>query len=243
MVVGQAEFRFVKGVPMRGSALIICAITLAACEPAQETASGVGFDRFGGLPATEVTPGSLDTGLVISGERSGANPDDLARASEAPGTRLTAAEAVAADTLVALDTQSATPAPDLNNPGISDEQNFEAVSNRQTIESDRERLERQRQQYTVIEPTALPRRPSGGANIVAFALGTSHAVGTKVYSRGLTASASRAEGRCARYISPDIAQVEFLEAGGPERDRLGLDPDGDGFACGWDPSPFRRGRG
>ncbi|NDH39999.1 MAG: hypothetical protein EBY45_06195 [Gammaproteobacteria bacterium] len=25
----------------------------------------------------------------------------------------------------------------------------------------------------------------------------------------------------------------------PERDPMGLDPDGDGFACGWDPEPFR----
>jgi hypothetical protein len=30
-----------------------------------------------------------------------------------------------------------------------------------------------------------------------------------------------------------------LANGGPERDKEGLDPDGDGFACGWDPRPFR----
>jgi hypothetical protein len=33
-----------------------------------------------------------------------------------------------------------------------------------------------------------------------------------------------------------------LSNGGPERDRLGLDPDGDGFACYWDPTPFRLAR-
>ena len=27
-----------------------------------------------------------------------------------------------------------------------------------------------------------------------------------------------------------------------ERDRMGLDPDGDGFACAWDPAPFRLAR-
>ena len=37
----------------------------------------------------------------------------------------------------------------------------------------------------------------------------------------------------------DQAQSAFLDSGGPEKDRKGLDPDGDGFACGWDPTPFR----
>ena len=39
---------------------------------------------------------------------------------------------------------------------------------------------------------------------------------------------------------PKPQQIKaFLEAGGPKRDRKGLDPDGDGFACAWDPRPFR----
>jgi hypothetical protein len=37
-----------------------------------------------------------------------------------------------------------------------------------------------------------------------------------------------------------MAQIAFLERGGPKRDTLGLDPDGDGFACYWDPAPFRK---
>ena len=44
---------------------------------------------------------------------------------------------------------------------------------------------------------------------------------------------------CADYRTPDEAQRDFLTRGGPERDSRGLDPDGDGFACGWDPAPFR----
>ncbi len=32
-------------------------------------------------------------------------------------------------------------------------------------------------------------------------------------------------------------------AGGPERDQFGIDPDGDGYACRWDPSPFRKAVG
>jgi hypothetical protein len=46
-------------------------------------------------------------------------------------------------------------------------------------------------------------------------------------------------GGCDRYRSKDEAQQDFLAKGGPERDAYGLDPDGDGYACGWDPRPFR----
>ena len=42
------------------------------------------------------------------------------------------------------------PLPAPNNPGLSDEQDFGAVSDRQSIESDAERLERNRALYTLI---------------------------------------------------------------------------------------------
>ncbi|SMX32539.1 hypothetical protein [Actibacterium lipolyticum] len=127
-----------------------------------------------------------------------------------------------------------------NNVGISDEQDFSAVSSRETIQSDRQRLEQQRAQYEFIEPTAVPTRTgSTGPNVVDYALSTTNVVGQKVYRRsGLVSAASMAR-NCAKYPSSDQAQIAFLEAGGPERDRKGLDPDGDGFACYWDPAPFR----
>lgn len=124
-----------------------------------------------------------------------------------------------------------------NNAGISDEQDFDAVASRETIESDAERIARNRAQYTVVEPVAIPERPGDtGPNIVEFAISTTHAPGTKMYERSSIQVGSSA---CARYASPDLAQQAFLERGGPQKDRLGLDPDGDGFACAWDPRPFR----
>lgn len=126
-----------------------------------------------------------------------------------------------------------------NNTGISDEQDFNAVSSRVSIEGDKERLARNRAQYQVVQPTAVPERTKTGPNIVEFALSTTHNPGTQMYSR----SALRLTDpmvACARYSSPDLAQQAFLEAGGPQRDRKGLDPDGDGFACSWDPRPFRQ---
>lgn len=127
-----------------------------------------------------------------------------------------------------------------SNPGISDEQDFEAVSGRESIESDAERLERQAAAYQVIEPTALPARPgSGGPNIVQYALNAPNDRGEPIYQRGGISGSARFQRNCAKYNTPDDAQRDFLSRGGPERDRLGIDPDGDGFACGWDPSAFR----
>jgi hypothetical protein len=75
---------------------------------------------------------------------------------------------------------------------------------------------------------------------VAYALASTHAPGTRVYARGGFNSQRKYDRSCAEFSHPDQAQMAFLEGGGPERDRKGMDPDGDGFACGWDPTPFRR---
>ncbi len=123
-------------------------------------------------------------------------------------------------------------------PGISDEQDFAAVSGRQSIESDAARRAQQAAQYQVVQPTALPTPPADtGPNIVAYALAAPNRVGQPWYSRFVFAGA-RYERSCGRFRSADEAQQEFLARGGPERDPLGVDPDGDGFACGWDPAPF-----
>lgn len=65
-----------------------------------------------------------------------------------------------------------------------------------------------------------------------------HAPGTAVFVRagGSAADAARA---CARAPNPDSAQLMFLSSGGPEQDPLGMDPDGDGFVCGWTPTAYR----
>jgi hypothetical protein len=95
------------------------------------------------------------------------------------------------------------------------------------------------QTYEVVAPAPLPTRPaSSGPSVVGFALDTTHPVGTTVYSRP-NASAERAARACDRYASGDLAQAAFLRTGGPQTDSQGVDPDGDGYACDWDPTPFR----
>lgn len=89
----------------------------------------------------------------------------------------------------------------------------------------------------------IPARPADtGPDIVAYALANTQPVGQQVYARTLP-SAARAARKCATYPSDDMAQLAFLESGGPQKDRLGIDPDGDGFACSWDPGRYRRAVG
>jgi len=126
-------------------------------------------------------------------------------------------------------------------PTVSDEQDFNAVSARETIESDRERLARQRAQYQIIEVTSVPTgSQSAGPDIVAFALSVDHAPGTEVYRRINPLRWSRWEAACLQFRNQEAAQEAFLMAGGPDRDRENLDPDGDGYACWWDPTPLRQ---
>lgn len=86
---------------------------------------------------------------------------------------------------------------------------------------------------------------AAGPNIVEYALAAPNARGQEWYARFAFAGQGRADRNCAAYRSADDAQRDFLANGGPDRDRRGLDPDGDGFACAWDPAPYRAavGRG
>jgi len=93
-----------------------------------------------------------------------------------------------------------------------------------------------------VKPVAVPTRTGNeGPSIVEFALSTSHAVGTKMYRRSpIGNGAQRVDRNCAAYSSSELAQEAFLRAGGPEKDKLKIDPDGDGYACAWDPTVFRQ---
>ncbi|SFP05561.1 hypothetical protein [Tranquillimonas alkanivorans] len=233
---------------------VAAALALTACAPTiPDSGAGVGFGDYNSYEAAR-----LAREAELRGDRPAAptmweGPLDATGAGSAAAG--TSSDAISAEELSAAGLpvgERATPsfdrpetAPsarvDINNPGISDEQSFEAVSSRETIESDRERLEAQREAYEVIRPEPLPtRRGDTGPNIVQYALNTSNDVGEQVYRRIGIAKESRFLRNCAEYASSDLAQQDFLARGGPERDRKGLDPDGDGFACYWDPTPFRR---
>ncbi|MEX0304114.1 MAG: hypothetical protein AB3N24_16980 [Leisingera sp.] len=245
-------------------------LVMAACSPqVPDSAAGVGIDGdpFAPPPAAgttitgaplvpparvstepyQVTPaprspgsvsavGTLATPATAAARPSYLTEDDIAREAAAA---LAASEANSG--VAPLEASPSNPAPQLvGNPSISDENDFQAVSSRQSIESDAARLQRQKAQYQQVQPVAVPQRTGEGSpNIVRYALSTSNPKGVRIYSRSGINLKARSQRNCAEFASPDQAQVAFLEQGGPQRDRKALDPDGDGFACGWDPAPYR----
>lgn len=232
----------------------VAALALMACEPTipdsgaavVERGQGVGFSDYdsyeaerearlnGTAPATTIAaPPAVNGGTL------GGNSDAVADSN----ARIAAA---AANSGVApLDASPSNAAPTLveNARGISGENDFDAVAAQRDIQDDARMIANNRAQYQVVAPEALPTRESGRPNIVAFALQTTNPVGTALYKRGGFNAEAKYQRACASFVSADLAQEEFLANGGPEKDRQGMDPDGDGFACSWNPAPFRAVRG
>lgn len=206
-----------------------------AAAPAAPSPAPSGFDPMAASAAIDRATGAAPGGATVAT----APLDGTAAApSDATATATGARPRAAAPAGIKVESGEVAGAGG-SHSGISDEQDFSAVSSRETIESDAERIARNRAQYVVVQPKDLPVRPGDtGPNIVEFALATTHDPGVQMYSRRSLVKKD-AVAACAKFASPDLAQGEFLLKGGPDRDRMGLDPDGDGFACGWDPRPFR----
>ncbi|WGI22989.1 hypothetical protein [Amylibacter sp. IMCC11727] len=157
-------------------------------------------------------------------------------ALQAENNRLRSAETgTATAQTVTLPSDTATDTVVTENAEISRTQDFKVVTEKETIASDAAKLAALKESYTVIEPEALPTRKGSRVNLAAYALSQKHAVGTKKFRRFSLGSTG-----CSRYRKdPDAAQIAFLEAGGPAKDRKRLDGDGDGFACDWNPETYR----
>ncbi|WP_319826155.1 hypothetical protein [Thalassovita sp.] len=238
----------------------VALIGLAACEPSiPDSGAGVGFGSYSDYQKdraqrdASLAGQSLPAPMAVSQEQLAASrtgvSGTLPAATDKPKDEV---ERIAAETAAALNSgekpveaSPSNPAPlQMNSPGISSENDFNRVSEQRTIEGDAERLAQNRAQYQVVAPTAVPTRTGGTEpNIVQYALTTRNAVGEAIYRRSGLSPAGRTQRNCAKYPSPDMAQTDFLKRGGPDRDWLGLDPDGDGFACDWDPRPFRKASG
>ncbi|MDP2062978.1 MAG: hypothetical protein Q8J98_07710 [Phaeovulum sp.] len=237
---------------IRAGAAGAAMLALAGCVgEAPDRAAGVGFGDYeaylaqreaalrgnGPIPAAVSPPAASASASPLSSAPLGAAPlNPMGAAMQAPPTPAGAPAVPPA--AIALVPGATAPAV-AGAVAISDEQNFEAVASRETIESDKARLEANRAAYTQVPPTALPERSDNAApNLAAFALAAPNRLGVPAYNRiGLKfANHDRA---CGKFASADLAQTAFLQNGGPERDPGNLDPDGDGFACSWDPTPFQ----
>lgn len=220
-------------------------VALAACvQEIPDSGAGVGFGDYdayqqemlrqeAALAQTSVNDQTADSGSITSEELAALG---IGQSLE-PEATTTTSTSTSTTTQTSSEPVQSEP---ISNGGISDEQEFSAVAERETIESDAARLAANAAQYQVAEVAALPVRDGDeGPNIVEYALNAPNKLGQAWYSRIQLFSQTRFETNCAKYNTPDDAQRDFLLSGGPERDPMGLDPDGDGFACGWDPEPFR----
>lgn len=221
----------------------VALVALAACEPSvpdsgagvADRGQGVGFGNYNDYRAAREgqlagTDGA--TTPIVAPNETGDNRDAIARQAAAA---LNSGEAP-------LDASPSNPAPSMveNSRGISGENDFNAVAEQRDIAADAAMIAQNRAQYQVIQPTDLPSRPgTSRPNIVEYALRTSNPVGTALYSRSSFRAETKYQQSCGSFASADLAQEEFLALGGPEKDRKGMDPDGDGYACGWNPAPFR----
>ncbi|MFE3837807.1 hypothetical protein [Pseudogemmobacter sonorensis] len=232
-------------------ALIVPVVLLACAPRVPDSGAGVGFQDYNsyirGAQTTAVAPATVSTpapvaapgGFDVAAVSAALDGNTGSGATSVPGPLPPVSSDNRPRGNAPAGIQEQTGELVHSNPRISDENDFDAVASRESIESDADRIARNRSQYVVVQPRDLPQRPGDtGPNIVAFALATTHDPGTQMYSRsGLGRKDPNVA--CAKYASPDLAQQDFMARGGPERDRQGLDPDGDGFACGWDPRPFR----
>ncbi|MCT4611483.1 MAG: excalibur calcium-binding domain-containing protein [Pelagimonas sp.] len=215
--------------------IFLCGVALmamAACDPSvpdsaaglPETGRGVGFDNY------DTYRQNREAQLTGTAEGAAAAQAAAQNSGQAP-----------------VDASPSNPAPQIvrgNTSQISSENDFDAVSAQRDIQADAALIAQNRAQYQQVQPTDLPSRTGAGRpNIVSFALQTTNAVGVKLYKRSSFNAGNRYAKACSAFASADEAQEEFLALGGPNKDRKGMDPDGDGFACSWDPTPFRAVRG
>ncbi|MCF6443953.1 hypothetical protein L1065_04265 [Nereida sp. MMG024] len=245
--------------------LSVASLALAACDPTiPDSGAGVGFDDYDAFEQraaqreAELTGTAVPPAGVISGETTttaaaqAQGQGDVVistpvatPASNDPADIAAAAEAAIANSGAApVQASPSNPAPEaVAASGISRENDFDAVSELRDIEADAARRTAQKEQFQQVAPTALPTRSgTDRPNIVQYALTTTNSVGQSRFTRRGFNLARKNQSNCAQYPSADLAQEDFLSLGGPDRDRKALDPDGDGFACGWDPAPFRKAR-
>lgn len=232
-------------------------LALAACQPTvPDSGAGVGFGDYSeyqkqqAAREAQLTGQALPPAQAVSAEPLASQQPLSATSTPASGSGADVAQETRAMLEATransgeepLQASPSNPPPQVvnNSSGISRENDFSAVGAQRSIQDDAELRRQQQAQYQVIQPTAVPTRSgSAGPNIVQYALSTSHPRGQSMYRRSGFNAQAKYQKNCAKYPSPDLAQQEFLEKGGPAKDRLGLDPDGDGYACSWDPAPFR----
>lgn len=224
--------------PLKLGILALGALALAACQ--EEAGFTSQFPPVGGpapLPAagapTDITPEAMTTDEMTAAQASestealNAAVNEALAASENPQVTNIAPAAIDPTTGDAIASDSGV----LNLALQSQEEQ------KRLREADAAALATAAAQRVVIQPGQMP-EVIAGVNIITYARETTNTVGQRQYRRPIIRRLATAS-QCSKFASADDAQRNFLANGGPQDDPLNLDPDGDGFACRWNPEAYR----
>ena len=122
--------------------------------------------------------------------------------------------------------------------GVLDLSQFSQEQQKIEREQAAKRREELKAGRVVLEVDSNEKITTKSVNLALFARSVSNKIGEKIYYRNLLNTGNNLS--CKKFSNKNAAQIFFLENGGPTNDYHNLDVDGDGFACNWDPSIYRK---
>ena len=122
--------------------------------------------------------------------------------------------------------------------GVLDLSQFSQEQQKVEREQAAKRREELKAGRVVLEADHKEKIKRQSVNLAVFARSVSNKLGEKIYYRN--SISSYAGLGCKKFSDKNAAQIFFLKNGGPKNDYHNLDMDGDGFACKWDPSIYRK---
>ena len=122
--------------------------------------------------------------------------------------------------------------------GVLDLSQFSQEQQKFEREEAAKRREKLKAGRVVLEASRKEKIATKSVNLAVFARSVSNKLGEKIYYRNIVSSGDGSA--CKKFHNKNAAQIFFLENGGPKNDFHYIDPDGDGFACNWDPEIYRK---
>jgi hypothetical protein len=122
--------------------------------------------------------------------------------------------------------------------GVLDLSQFSQEQQKVEREQAAKRREELKAGRVVLEVDSKEKIGTKSVNLAVFARSVSNNIGEKIYYRNLLITDDNSG--CEQFSNNNAAQIFFLTNGGPKNDYHNIDADGDGFACKWDPSIYRK---
>ena len=122
--------------------------------------------------------------------------------------------------------------------GVLDLSQFSQEQQKVDREQAAKRREELKEGRVVLEFNSKEKISVKSINLAVFARSVSNNIGEKIYYRNFLSNENNSN--CKKFSNKNAAQIFFLKNGGPENDYHNIDVDGDGFACKWDPSIYRK---